>query len=417
MDKRPNSTSSLNIFQWNSQSLRPKLDEFSCLLHQEKIHVAIISETWLEPESSLRISEYNIHRIDRPDSYGGVAIITHKSIKVQPCQLFHRNAGIELLHIKILNCQDIENIVSVYCPSTVNTNQSDWDDIFANFPKKTIVAGDFNGHHTQWSCKNDSRGIKLLDSCLDNGYISINNGAPTRIKLVNNILQKTSPDITFVSSDIAIQFNWQTTSENLGSDHIIIKYSVNMPNKLSYVQKRNFKKADWLKYQHLIESQLNLSDFNSSHNVQFLYDNFETCLNTAANTCIPNYKICNDPTRKFKPKPYWSPLISQAVAARRLTLKNFRRNPTPLNYNIWQEKILEVKKLIREAKFKSWQQFCDSINEATSTSDMWRRMRWYKGIRQNGFSVSADKKEELLCSLSPDYVPSLPPSFVSNNPL
>ncbi|CAH2091283.1 unnamed protein product [Euphydryas editha] len=381
MDKNLKDTFSLNLFQWNSQSLRPKLNEFSCLLHQEKIHIAIISETWLEPESSPTISKYNIYRTDRPNGYGGVAVITHKSIKVQPCQFYVNNTGIELIHIKLLNCHYIENIISVYCPSSINTTQSDWDDIFTKFPKKSIIAGDFNGHHIQWSYKSNIRGTQLLDSCIENGYIAINNGAATRIKLVNNLIQETSPDITFVSSDIAIQFNWQVTSESLGSDHMIIKYSICNRGKCSSVRKRNFIKADWLRYQYLIENQLNSSDFSSSHNVQFLYDNFVNCLNTAADSCIPQYKICKDPTSKFKPKTYWSPVISEAVAKRRLALKVFRRNPTPLNYSRWQKTIVIAKKLIREAKFKSWQTFCDSIDEATTASDMWRRMRWYKGIK------------------------------------
>lgn len=73
MDKRVENK--LNIFQWNSQSLRPKLTEFECLLNQEKIHLAIVSETWLEPGSQIKISGYNIFRKNRSDSYGGVAAI------------------------------------------------------------------------------------------------------------------------------------------------------------------------------------------------------------------------------------------------------------------------------------------------------------------------------------------------------
>ncbi|KAF9421453.1 hypothetical protein HW555_002668 [Spodoptera exigua] len=69
--------------KWNAQSLKPKLEEFKLLLLQERVHIALISETWLAPEVILNISKYNVYRRDRDDSYGGIAIITHESIKAQ----------------------------------------------------------------------------------------------------------------------------------------------------------------------------------------------------------------------------------------------------------------------------------------------------------------------------------------------
>lgn len=35
----------LNIFQWNSRSLIPKIKSFEQLLNRDSIHVAVISET------------------------------------------------------------------------------------------------------------------------------------------------------------------------------------------------------------------------------------------------------------------------------------------------------------------------------------------------------------------------------------
>lgn len=158
---------SVNIIQWNCQSLQPKLIEFELLLSQEKVHIAILSETWLDPDTPLRISGYSIHRQDRDDGYGGVAIILHSSIKFQLYQMNCCNPGIQLLRIKILNCLNLENIFSVYCPSSVHTVSSDWDSVFSLCHNKTIIAGDFNGHHTNWSIKTDARGIQLFDVILD----------------------------------------------------------------------------------------------------------------------------------------------------------------------------------------------------------------------------------------------------------
>lgn len=70
----------IRIGQWNSQSLAPKKLEFETLLDQEKISVCVLSETWLDYGTNLRINGYNIYRNDRDDGYGGVAVIIRHSI-------------------------------------------------------------------------------------------------------------------------------------------------------------------------------------------------------------------------------------------------------------------------------------------------------------------------------------------------
>lgn len=235
----------INIIQWNAQSLRPKIASLDCFLNQAKIHIAIVSETWLEPESQLNISGYNVFRKDRADSYGGVAILVHKSVKVYLCNTKLRNVGIEILHLKLLNCCNLQNIIAIYCTSRAPTVQSDWDSLFGMFSRKTLIAGDFNGHHTNWSYKNNTRGVQIMDSALENSYTSLNNGKHTRIKLVSGVLQKSSPDITFSSSDISINCNWDVTNESFGSDHLVIKMSYCYQGSNHTLKKLNFKKADW----------------------------------------------------------------------------------------------------------------------------------------------------------------------------
>ncbi|CAH2101782.1 unnamed protein product [Euphydryas editha] len=82
MDSASNCCNRLNIMQWNAQSLRPKLLSLEQILYKEKIHIAGLSETWLTPDTNLRINGYNIYRRDRPDSYGGVAIAVHTSVVI-----------------------------------------------------------------------------------------------------------------------------------------------------------------------------------------------------------------------------------------------------------------------------------------------------------------------------------------------
>lgn len=231
------------------------------------------------------------------------------------------NEGIEILHVKVLNCDVIENIISVYCPPSAHTCLQDWQNLFSLFSKRTIIMGDFNGHHTNWSRKVDNRGSQIFDALLDSSFVSLNDCSPTRIKLSNGILQQLSPDITLASTDIALKFNWSVTNETLGSDHRIIVLSSFLEKCKTTILKRNFKKADWASYTCFLDNLFS-SNFFVQNNLQSAYDLFVDNLNLAADIHIPYIKINENPCSNFVPKSYWSSDLSKIVAERRIALAN-----------------------------------------------------------------------------------------------
>lgn len=91
----------LTVLQWNANSLKPKIKTLELLLWQEKAHIALISETWLQEEDSIKISDYNIIRQDRDDGYGGICILYHKSIKMVQEKKTFANANIEIILVKV----------------------------------------------------------------------------------------------------------------------------------------------------------------------------------------------------------------------------------------------------------------------------------------------------------------------------
>lgn len=420
MDNTKSNNIRINILQWNAQSLKPKLIAFRELLIKENIHVAILSETWLDSEDKVNISGYNVYRRDRFDSYGGIAIVVHKSIRSELKTIHSQNSGIEVMHVCLHNCQYVKNVVSIYCPSSVRTQVTDWDELFGLFPNKTIIGGDFNGHHGNWSTRLDARGGQLSDSSLENGHIYLNDGSPTRIKLVNGLLQKSAPDISFVSSDIAVNFEWQVINENLGSDHLFIRLNTSIPRSNNYFCKRNYKKIDWLAFKNSLTGAFcedkvgNLDSFDDLR-IQDMYDYLLAKIKIATDASVPLIKIPCDPESKFKPQSYWNQSLSKAVAERRLALSLFRRNPTPANLTVLEEKTQIAYKLIREAKSSSWQNWCESLDEKTTASEMWRRMRWVKGIGSRKNFIPLDNQKKLLSALTPDSVTNKSPNFRSRN--
>lgn len=250
-----------------------------------------------------------------------------------------------------------------------------------------------------------------MDSSLENSFISLNNCSPTRIKLVNGTLQKTSPDISFATSDIAIKFDWKVLNESLGSDHLIIKMTISIPDDFPIHKKRNYKKANWKEYREFLSKTFSVQ--RDITNMQEMYDLFTHQINLAADKYIPFIKYSFKPTKEFKPKQYWTPELSHIVAQRRLCLAKFRRNPD--NLTKLEAKIKEFHVASQKARSLGWQRFCDSIDNVVSVYDMWRRMRWIKGYRQPAIYPPIDKQNELLRSLTPDYITNKTPVFVSKN--
>ncbi|KAF9406702.1 hypothetical protein HW555_013009 [Spodoptera exigua] len=130
-EEQHNNTERKNSDETEAKQKEVTFKELLLRLREDKIHIAVLSETWLEPDSNFKVKGYNIFRKDRYDAYGGVAILTHKSVKSQICHNFqHSNPGIEIIHVKVYNCNQIENIVSIYCPPSINTSQADWEQLF-----------------------------------------------------------------------------------------------------------------------------------------------------------------------------------------------------------------------------------------------------------------------------------------------
>jgi hypothetical protein len=241
-----NKAASFTILQWNSQSIVGKSIAFEELLFESKVHIAVVSETWLCEEQYLKIRDYKIYRQDRTDGYGGISIFVHRSIKSRKVQSLSTNPGIEFLRIEIFNCETIKIVIAIYCPSSVRTNQSDWESILSICSHKSLILGDFNAHHNSSSCKTDCRGNQINNSLMDSNFVTLNNGNYTWMRLSNSTLQKSSPDISLASSDIAHKFDWMVLNETLGSDHLIIKLKISLsPNISPFHIKRNYKRADW----------------------------------------------------------------------------------------------------------------------------------------------------------------------------
>lgn len=147
--------------------LKNKDSEFSYFLHSNNIDIAIITETWLRPETKLNFTDYEIVR---HDSAGGLAIIIKKSLQFYILPSVDIN-NCEMLMIKLKSNVDL-TIGAIYISPSVHFSFNDLKTIFNEY-SRVILGGDMNAKHQAWNnFTNNTRGVRL-QKFIDHNNISI----------------------------------------------------------------------------------------------------------------------------------------------------------------------------------------------------------------------------------------------------
>ncbi|VVC38002.1 Endonuclease/exonuclease/phosphatase [Cinara cedri] len=137
-------------FEWNVRCLSARLPSLIYLLSAQKGLVATLFETWLIPSRYMNIPSFRIHRSDRPDGFGGVAVAIHHSLKSRliPIDMTTRDnfykhkidaIGIEIVldtqpPLEIWSCYipSSSNVPFNICPILYNFNKADWTSFSLN---------------------------------------------------------------------------------------------------------------------------------------------------------------------------------------------------------------------------------------------------------------------------------------------
>lgn len=224
-----NSLYKFSILQSNINSLEGYKFELKMELLRNKIHAAILSETWTKPE---KIKNYNIsgyHKIiqSRGDDYGGVAIYLKNSYKYINLNL-PTSHNFEAIGIKILN--NNVHLVSLYVNPKIPVLEFHlkWNDLLQKLGKleNVVIGGDLNAHNTAWgSSKVNYRGKEILKTINLSNFSIINNGKHTHFP-TNLALKSSAIDITIVSKELFAKSIWDVTDSKFGGNHQIIIFSL-----------------------------------------------------------------------------------------------------------------------------------------------------------------------------------------------
>jgi ribonuclease HI len=367
----------MHILQWNAQSVREHGDELNKAVIDQinKPDIICIQESWLKKHHKFGICGYEIVRKDRDprlgkSKCGGVVTCIQKGIAYRMVESV--DLDIEAIVVEVFR-RDSSSVfvVNIYNPC-LDMKKEDLDSLFSGIEGRSIICGDFNAHNTLWgSSKNDKNG-KLTEDMLDDyDLVCLNDGSGTRLDKHTGRLS--CIDLTLVSGNFALNCSWMVKDDNWGSDHfpIVIGTQVSvMCNERKTVPRWSLKRANWERFHS--ECVLRITPPVSDDLTDDIYDTFISQLTEAVDESIPKTKL---PSGSKSPVPWWTDNCSRVIREKKTALNRLKRSALPEDYIVYKKKRAEARRMIKEAKKNSWEEYCGSITSKTSTREVWNKVK------------------------------------------
>lgn len=368
----------LFVLQWNAQSIRAHGDEFKKGVADFHHHpdVICIQETWLSKQKTYSLPGYEFIRKDRKTSDGrskggGCGIFIKKGVafSVVECDLSPLEA--QIIEIWSSSNQNKTMIVNFYNPGGV-IKVDDLDKLINNKDVSVIICGDFNSYNTLWGSDRTDRNGNVIESFIDtHDLFCLNDGSGTRLDTHTG--KMSCIDLTFCSQSLAHKCSWFVHDDKWGSDHYPICLQVGIDTYRSnptHSSSWSIHKANWDKFNELCND--NITHPSDCDSIEFVYNRFMSELNDAIDGAIPKTKhvASNKP-----PVPWWDDKCDEAVKEKKKALNILKRSSLPHDLIDYKRKKAIARRVIRDAKKRSWQNFCQGINSQTSCKTMWNKIK------------------------------------------
>lgn len=402
----------IKLIHWNATSVVNKKDLLSQYLYNNKISVAAVQETFLKPEKSFFIKDYETIRKDRQGHGGGVCLLIHKAIKFQEIPIFSQNPNIEVIGCKLFLNKYKLSIINFYIPPNAKYNKADLQSIFnlvnTNNPDKLFICGDFNSHHQEFgSGKTDLKGKELLEFINFNNLVYLNDGSPTFFHPSGSSVL----DISITSPSLSLTANWLSSKELLNSGHSVIittiddlKPSVSHNSRIvpSIIEEDVLNK----KFDEFFSS----NSINADLSINEKIDSLNTFFNDAFSKTVK-------PGKPITTNLWWTPECSRQQAKQRLALTRFNKFPNKPNFNRLQAFKIKYSKTVSNAKSNGWKKFCAGIDPTITCGELWRIVKSFKGNSYTKVLSEAPWLDQFCNNLRGPMGPSLIkyPSEFSND--
>ena len=378
----------LNILQWNSEGLYRKTTALKQRLSEDKIHLACIQETHLNPANRLpSIRGYTPFRMDREGHKGGVLILVKNNLIVTEDFKVETNQQAEIHGIK-LRVDDREiTLFNMYCPQDKALNLQSM-----NIPgENCIVLGDLNSHSTSWGYnENDRRGDEVEDWQIETDLLLLNDPEDPPTYFSRRWLTTTTPDIAFATNDLATKTSRVVLSQLAGSDHKPVLLSIDLNHKTKDVEpiaRWNYKKADWEKFSSLTDKYTQPITANNS-NINRPSSAFDKAVLKAATETIPR-----GARRNYK--PYWTEELQQLEDKVTRAREEVENNPTVENNIAFKASSAKCRKEYIQAARTSWREKTESLNMEKDSNKLWKLARSLNDEEAKSIPITIENNQTL----------------------
>ncbi|GFW23601.1 transposable element Tcb2 transposase [Trichonephila clavipes] len=212
------------------QSMR-KIEELTEILNVNKVHIACLQETKLNPNLKLKIKGFTTLRKDRKDRAGGglaflikSADIKFREITLPPTTDYDENST-EVQAIIVLLPQQEVTIINAYHPDNSDINLDLLNTLLDTKSDTKILLEDINAKSPSWGSRTlDLKGSQIEDLLCDNDLSILNDKRSTYLSKTNGTTS--ALDITAINHQTASQATWKILKSAI-SDHFPIITSIN----------------------------------------------------------------------------------------------------------------------------------------------------------------------------------------------
>ena len=224
--KRPeNETENLLFLLYNCECLSTHLSDLDILLSTYLPHVIILTGVGSQIRRMPSVPNYYWHNQKGTNSFGGVSILIHSSIK---SKVIHAVENFLLIEMDVAMSSIF--VGAVYVPP----GQIPPFEEFEKFLDKNFyIFGDFNAKHTQWGCQaNNSSGISLNDWLEERGCVGMFPEKPTS--------RRSNAIIDFAITQDKSGWSCDVIDEGT-SDHFPVIFA----SPITSSEKGYFRKTNW----------------------------------------------------------------------------------------------------------------------------------------------------------------------------
>lgn len=355
----------LSIITWNARGIRNKHTELFQFLINQNIDICLVTETWLKPDISINHQEYFIYRNDRSHARGGgVAILLRKNISHQPLPVIDTNL-IENIGVKIFTDFGSINVHCCYFPGGIAGIDGIRKTLFATDlhkltrGEKYILGGDFNCRHQSWGCTRANCWGNILYE-RQNLY-NIDIIYPTESTYVPSSIYRQSSTLDLFLTNIVENTSSAVVINDLGSDHLPVKITVNGNFNSTEFQFQDFSRANWAAFKRYLNRNLILPVSNAvftKEDIDLKLIHFINMLNDAINVSVPlKRRRC---TRK--PFPYF---IKVLIRNRNRHRRNWLRYRLVIDYNEFKRLNSVIKEEVDRFRNSSWNSMLSSLEKGS----------------------------------------------------